>query len=113
MDCYKYFKTFKTPTTELPMKAEQAATLSDMAYKNLCEEAIQENLTRWKDSAIEAIEAAAKHGNYSTSIWIYIDGRYDKFEEIGLEDFCKWLRVFGYKVFANDTKIHISWEALK
>ncbi len=110
MDCYEYFKT---PTAKLPMKAKQAATLSDIAHKNLCEEAIQENLTRWKDDAIEAIEAAAKHGNYSTSIWIHTDTWYDKFEEIGLEDFCKWLRGFGYKVSEDDIKIRISWEALK
>ena len=107
MDCYEYFKT---PTAKLPMKAKQAAALSDIAYKNLYEEAIQENLTRWKDDAIEAIDAAAKHGNYSTSIWIYTDTRYDKFEEAGLEDFCKWLRGFGYKVSEDDMRIRISWE---
>ena len=105
--------TIKTPEAKQPITAKQATALSNIAYQNLCEEAIQENLTRWKDDAIEAIEVAAKHGNYSTSIWIYTDVRCDKFEEIGLEDFCKWLRWFGYKVSTNDTKIRISWENVR
>ena len=103
----------KTPKAKQPITAKQAAALSDIAYKNLCEEAIQENLTRWKDDAIESIDAAAKYGNYSTSIWIYTNGRCDKFEEIGLEDFCKWLKGFGYKVSTDDSRIYISWEAFK
>ena len=100
----------KTPEVKQPITAKQAAELTKFSYEKMCEKAIQENLTRWKDEAIKAIEDAAFYGNYSTSIWISASDYHDKFEAMGLDDFCKWLRGFGYKVSTSDTKIHISWE---
>ena len=102
--------TIKTPEVKQPITAKQAAELSKFSYEKACENAIQENLTRWKDKAIKAIEDAAFYGNYSTSIWIYASDYHDSFEAMGLDDFCKWLRGFGYKVSTNDIKIDISWE---
>ena len=105
-----YYKCFKTPTAELPMKAEQAAALAEASYQKIYEDSIQDNLMRWKDDAIKSINASASFGNYNTSIWIYKSAGYDKIETFGLEDFCEWLRGFGYKVTTDDMRIRISWE---
>lgn len=110
MDCYK---CFKTPTTELPMKAEQAAALAEVSYQKIYEDSVQDNLMRWKDDAIKSINASASFGNYNTSMWIYKSAGYNETEVLGLEEFCAWLRGFGYKVTTNDMRIYISWEAFK
>ena len=105
-----YCECFKSPTAELPMKAKQAAALADVAYQKIYEDSIQDNLMRWKEAAINAINASASRGNYDTSIWIYKSPSHNKTEEFGLEDFCEWLRGFGYDVSTDDMRIHISWE---
>lgn len=110
MDCYEYFKT---PTAELPMKAEQAAAMAEVFYQKIYEDSIQDNLMRWKDDAIKSINASASFGNYDTFIWIYKSDGFNKTEAFGLDDFCEWLSGFGYDVSTDETKIHISWEALK
>ena len=110
MDCYEYFKT---PTAELPMKAKQAAALAEVSYQKIYEDSIQDNLMRWKDDAIKSIKASASFGNYGTSMWIYKRDGHDKTEAFGLDDFCEWLRGFGYKVTTDDSRIYISWEAFK
>ena len=113
MDCYEYFKTFKTPTADLPMKAKQAAALAEASYQKIYEDSVQDNLMRWKDNAIKSIDAAASFGNYNTSMWIYKSTGYAKTEAFGLDDFCEWLRGFGYDVSTDDSRIYISWEVLK
>lgn len=95
------------------MKAKQAAALADAAYKKIYEDSVQDNLMRWKDAAINAINASANRGNYDTSIWIYKSDGFNKTEAFGLDDFCEWLSGFGYDVSTDETKIHISWEVLK
>jgi len=105
-----YCEYFKSPTAELPMKAKQAAALADVAYKRIYEDSVQDNLMRWKNAAIDAIDVSANRGNYDTFIWIYKDPSHNKTETFGLDDFCVWLREFGYKVTTNDTMIRISWE---
>ena len=103
-------RTFESPTEKLPMKAKQAAALANVAYKKIYEESIQNNLTRWKEEAIGSIDASANHGNYDTSIWIYTSVSHRETETLGLEEFCRWLRGFGYKVTTDDLRIRISWE---
>lgn len=107
MNCCEYFKS---PTTELPMKAKQAVALADAAYQRIYEDSVQDNLTRWKENAINAINASANRGNYNTFIWIYKSPSYDETDTFGLGDFCAWLSTFGYKVTTNDMKIRIDWE---
>lgn len=103
-----YCECFKSPTAELPMKAKQAAALADVAYKKIYEDSVQDNLMRWKDAAINAINTSASRGNYDTSIWIYKTPSYDETDTFGLEDFCVWLSAFGYKVTTDDMIIYIS-----
>lgn len=105
-----YCEYFKSPTAELPMKAKQAAALADVAYKKIYEDSVQDNLMRWKEDAINAINASANRGDYITSIWIYKSPGCDETETFGLEDFCEWLRGFGYDVSTDDTRIRISWK---
>lgn len=105
-----YCECFKSPTAELLMKAKQAAALADASYQKIYEDSVQNNLTRWKEDAIKSINASASLGNYNTFIWIYISGSSNVTETFGLEDFCKWLRGFGYKVSTEDRRICISWE---
>ena len=102
--------TFKSPTEKLPMKAKQAAALANVAYKKIYEESVQNNLTRWKEKAIDAIDTSANCGNYDTFIWIYKTIDCNETEAFGLEDFCIWLRGFGYEVTTSEMRILISWE---
>lgn len=108
-----YCEYFKSPTAELPMKAKQAAALADVAYQKIYEDSVQDNLMRWKEDAINAINVSVSRGDYITSIWIYKSPGCDETEEFGLEDFCEWLRGFGYDVSTDDTRIRISWEAFR
>lgn len=110
MDCYK---CFKTPTAELPMTARQAAALAEVSYQKIYEDSVQDNLMRWKEDAINSINASASFGNYGTSMWIYKGDGHDKTEAFGLEEFCRWLRGLGYKVTTDDMRIYISWEAFR
>ena len=91
------------------MTAKQAAALAEASYQKLYEDSIQNNLMRWKEDAIKSIDASASFGNYNTFIRIYKSDSYNKAEAFGVEDFCEWLRGFGYDVSTDDDKIRIRW----
>ena len=86
---------------------KMAGDANNLAY----EEAVRKNVERWSIKALEAITKAAQNGKFYAECPIYTERGFPfKEDSFGLNDFCKWLRNFGYDVGYSPSHIKIRWE---